>query len=245
MNKALFYYAHKNKGNNIKIFDAIKNIEKIDTDELNTLLTKYKEQKVNFVTILDYEYPSSLLFSYKPPFVLFYRGNIDILKKLTKVYLVNEVHNQNTETNIQNNIEQLTKNTTLVTNGYKNTEAEFIKEYRKNNGKIIHIAKGGIDSFNFDNFNEQNELVISQYPIESHPKRDYFKQDNYLASLLADQLIYFSSIENSKTHNLVNYFLNVGKDISCFPGVELNDGNNHLIKLGARMITYIAEAIRI
>ncbi|UWV94365.1 DNA-processing protein DprA [Mycoplasmopsis cynos] len=245
MNRILFYYSNINKGNSNKIFESLKNIDVINKDEVNNLIQKYNKKNIKYVTILDYEYPSSLLFSYKPPFVLFYKGNIKILKELSKVYLINEKHNDFIQKNINENIQQLSKHTTLVTNGYKYTEAEFIDLYRKYKGKIIHIAKGGIDNFNFENFDDENEIVISQYPIETHPKRDFFKSDNYLASLIADKLIFFSSEQNSKTHNLVNYFLNVGKEVACFPGTELNDGDNSLIKSGARMITYIADTIRI
>nr|WP_322959011.1 DNA-processing protein DprA [Mycoplasmopsis canis]WQQ12406.1 DNA processing protein [Mycoplasmopsis canis] len=245
MNKTLFYFSNLHKGENYKIYTSIKNTDKVDENKMNELERKYEEIGIKFITMLDNEYPTTLLMNTKPPFVIYYKGNIDNLNHSNKVYLVNEIHNLDTQKNVRENISQLVKNTVLVTNGYKDTEREFIDEYRNLKGKIIHIAKSGIDDFNFKDFDFANEVVISQYPIETHARKYYFKSDNHLASIIADQLIYFSSSEKSKTHNLVNYFLDVGKDISCFPGTSIRDGNNKLIKSGAKLITYISETIAI
>lgn len=242
----LFYFSNLYAGDNSKVYQAIKSGQKINDQVLNEQKQKYNIQNISYLTMVDYYYPTNLILSKQPPFVVYYKGNPQILKNNhIKVYLVNEVYTNFTQKYILDNIKQLVENTTLVTNGYKYTEQELIKLYRKNGGKIIHIAKSGIDYFRLDMINFENEIVISKYPLECNIEYENFKNDNYLASLLADQLIYFSSKEKSKTHHLVNYFLEHGKDVFCFPGYGLNDGNNQLIKNGAKLITYIAETIQI
>ena len=42
-------------------------------------IEKIKQRNITAVTILDAEYPSSLKMCYKPPFVLFYKGDISLL----------------------------------------------------------------------------------------------------------------------------------------------------------------------
>ncbi|WP_027121004.1 DNA-processing protein DprA [Mycoplasma leonicaptivi] len=245
MNEILLYYSNIYQGDNEKIYYAIKNNKSVNVNDLEKVVNSYKQANIKFLTVLDDLYPTSLFRLKQPPFVLYYIGNIDLLNYENKVYLINEIKNDSTKKHIENNIKQLVKNTVLVTNNYKDSEQELIQKYKDLGGSVIYLAKEGLDTITINNFDSTKDIILSMYPIKTHPKLKYFKQSNYIASGLADSLIYFSSKNNSKTHNLVNYFLNVGKDIYCFPGQELIDGNNDLIKNGARLITYIAEVINI
>ena len=72
----LLYYSIKYLGDWDKIYQALQLKEELDLNEVEKVISKNKSK---FITILDEEYPSSLKESFKPPFLLFYEGDISLL----------------------------------------------------------------------------------------------------------------------------------------------------------------------
>ncbi|QNM93391.1 DNA processing protein [Mycoplasma sp. Pen4] len=221
----------------------IGRITNVDNFELASYYKNYIDTKVKFVTLLDTHYYQPLFVAQHPPYVIYYWGNYHLLNSQNKIYVINEVENEQTSSWITDNIDVLVQKAVLVTNDYPNSESKLVELFREKGGKIIHIAKTGIDMFEKNNLNAEKELILSIYPNKAHAKRVYFKQSNYLASLIADKFISFSMKENSKALNLINCFLDVGKEVNCFPGIDINDSNNMLIKNGAKLVTMISDFI--
>lgn len=81
--KLLLYYTIKHQGNWEKIFNAIKTKEDVDSEEVeNTYNCFEKANAGGFITILDKEYPEQLKQVVKAPLVLFYQGDISLLKNV-------------------------------------------------------------------------------------------------------------------------------------------------------------------
>jgi len=82
MDKVLLYFALKYEGNWEKIYNALDRKEKIRQENLDQV-----EKQINcaYLTIINPLYPESLKNSYKPPFVLFYRGEIELLVNAYKI----------------------------------------------------------------------------------------------------------------------------------------------------------------
>jgi DNA processing protein len=72
----IVYLAVKYQGDWNKIYDAIKRKELVDEQLVLDTVSKIKSK---YATIVDEDYPESLKKIYKPPFVLFYNGNLNIL----------------------------------------------------------------------------------------------------------------------------------------------------------------------
>ena len=72
----LVYLSMKYDGNWDKIYDAIANKEELEEEEVLKTLEKVKSR---YVILTDEEYPESLKQMYKPPFVLYYVGDISLL----------------------------------------------------------------------------------------------------------------------------------------------------------------------
>ncbi|MFA7699297.1 DNA-processing protein DprA [Mycoplasmopsis synoviae] len=241
MNNILLYLSNKHKGDNYLIYKGLKDKEKLRKSEIDEITNIYLKNDIKFISIFDLNYPSSLFMVHYPPFVLYYKGNINLLNDLTKkrLYLVDEMNSEYSKEILSKNIKTLTENSILVTNSYA-SEKHLIDEFKNANASIIYIAKEGLNSSKFDDINLENNLIISQYPIDDHPRKINFRQSNVLSAAIANSLVIFSSYKDSKVNNLVSEFLNLGKDINCFPGsLDEKDGNNHLIQSGANLITQI------
>ena len=90
MREVLIYFALKYKGNWELIHSAINLKEEIDINYLNVEMGKIK---CNIVTLIDQNYPEQLKKIYQPPFVLFYYGDLSLLKNdsfsiVTLLYLL-------------------------------------------------------------------------------------------------------------------------------------------------------------
>ncbi|MBN4083430.1 DNA processing protein [Mycoplasma sp. CSL10137] len=245
MNDIILYFAIKYKNDYKLIMNAIKNNEKIDKNNEKEYLKILEQNGINFLTILDDNYPKNLYYLKEPLICLFYKGNINLLNTSNKIYIINEIWNTTTNKYLLNNYKTIINDAVITTCDYAKTERKIVDYFKNNKGRIIHFAQKGLDSYNFINFNSLNELVISIYPPNTHPKIRHFYETNNIASLISDKFLSFSMQKNSKTNNLINCFLNYGKEINCFPGVDIEDGNNQLIKSGAKLVTYISSILQV
>ena len=81
----LIYYAIIHEGNWDKIYEALALNEDFDEKEAKRIIANPKS---SVVTIFDDDYPQQLKFITKPPFVLFYHGDLSIIKDKYKAVSV-------------------------------------------------------------------------------------------------------------------------------------------------------------
>ena len=80
MKKVLYYFALKYNGDFDKIYSSLATREKFDIDKFMRLK---KDVQYHHITILDDKYPNYLKSVECPPFVLFYEGNLNLIKDRT------------------------------------------------------------------------------------------------------------------------------------------------------------------
>ena len=82
----LLYYSLKFSGDWDLIYQAVESKEELDEKEAKKLIETNKD---HFITIMDDEYPESLKRMTKPPFVLYYHGDISLISdKRNKIAVV-------------------------------------------------------------------------------------------------------------------------------------------------------------
>ncbi|TCG10362.1 DNA-processing protein DprA [Mycoplasma todarodis] len=243
MNIILIWFAIKYKGDWDKIYQALEEKEKVSLRELKELERKMEKQEVNAITILDLGYPNQLKKAYKPPFVLFYKGNIDILKRTFMCASGNEL-NLNIKKWINNSIEEITYRHALVSSIYKGVDQFVLKRVLENKKDLLVVSANDVEEPFLATNVEPGEhiLVISEYPSGTNIKKERLKARNRIVAAFAESLVLFSSEKDGGIMNLVSQFLNQGKEIYCFPGMDDGeDGNTELIKQGANLITSIKD----
>lgn len=249
MNLVLIYFAIKYKGYFHDIYNAIKKKEFIQMEELEKIGEDLSSGKIKAITIIDEDYPEPLKQINQPPFVLFYEGNKELLKEKL-IMLTGDFSNENINKFINESAFELSKNYTLVSNFSKGLDEKIIDNLIKNNQNLILISSNGITNPYFGKninelkFNKDKYLIISEYPENVNLNHKRLIQRNRISIGLSEALIIASSYKESKISNLVSCALEQGKDIFCFPGLQSeNDGNNLLIRDGAKMITSIKNKI--
>ncbi|CAC13720.1 DNA PROCESSING PROTEIN SMF [Mycoplasmopsis pulmonis] len=242
MNEVLLYFSFINKGNTKKIFESLKKHEQIDPVELKKYKSMLEENSIKYITILSSKYPEEFKYLNNPPFILFYKGNLDLLKN-TKIALSGDVVSQKNLDLLDDFVENM-KNETLVTLNFPGFDDEVVKKFIQKDLKVIFLAANGLDNpyFSQKEFDFEKNLLISIYPPEVGVKKERLQSRSEILASLAKYLVFFEFKKNSKSLHLVNFFLEMGKMIYCYPTDNFNEfGNNDLIKEGAKLITHYSD----
>lgn len=228
--KLLIGLSLKYAGNYTKIIKALK-------DNINLNELKICE---NAFTIYDDIYPIELLDLKYPPLVLYYKGNLDLLKE-EKISIVgsrnaNDYALKATKSLVEKNIDKvIVSGLALGIDGQAHKYAH----------KTIGILGCGIDyiypyknKYLFDKL-EKEGLILSEYPNRVKPYAYNFPFRNRIIAGLSQTLYVMQSNKKSGTMSTINEALELGRDIKVLPYDIFNkDGihNNNLINEGALLI---------
>lgn len=244
MDKVLVYLSILHRGNWDKIYEDILNKKNVDKNDMEKVLSANKEK---FISLLDPNYPIILKQIFKPPFVLFYRGDLTLLTdSLTKKIAVvgSRDNSEYGKTSTEKICKNLINNSATIISGLaKGIDSIAHKCCLENGGKTIAVLGCGIDYIypkeNKDLYEEISKkgLLISEYPLGTGPDKTHFPARNRIISGLCDALVVTEAKTKSGTMNTVYHALEDGKPIFCVPDkINCDSGCNKLIKEGAHLI---------
>ncbi|MCU4116891.1 DNA-processing protein DprA [Mycoplasma zalophi] len=247
MNIFLLYLTFKNRGNWEKILEDLNKPSKITQDNLQKLQTKVQEIEFqNYITILDKSYPIEFKNVYKPPFCIFYSGNLELLDHKNKICLSGNYLTKNIEDLIEFTTKKLFEknpDTVLVTTAKNILEMKIVLNFLKNKQKIIFISSFNIQSI-FSSFPElrnfeNNFLIISEYYDSKMNLLNKQISSYRLLAAVSEKLILYSLYKSKTFSNKIDLFLEQGKEIFAFPNVDNDQNNviNNLIDEGAKIAT--------
>lgn len=248
MERILVYFAIKYEGDWDKIYKAINMIEKVDNDEMNETLANHDE---NYITLLSENYPSKLKSIYKPPFVLFYRGDPSLLDE-TSIAVIGSRNNSTYGRQITKDfVYQLVENKCCIISGLaQGIDGIAHKAALEKEGKTIAVLGNGLD-INYPESNNELQkeielrgLVISEYPNKVKPNKDNFPIRNRIVAGLSSGVLVTEARKKSGTMITVARALEMGKEIFCVP-YELGkeSGCNSLIKEGAKLVESVEDIL--
>lgn len=237
MNIIILYFAIKYKGDWDEIYSAFERKEKVTLEQIKEVEKRIQDENWKYITILDAHYPNELKKAYKPPFVIWYKGDITLMNKKV-ICLEGNDHDEFSRERINKFVPEITKKHIIVNNSYKGVDEEICKSQ----SSIIYILANGIDNPYLNSKVKENDLLITEYPPKTKATKENFRNRNRLVAAIAKSLILFTSEKDGPINNLITEFLNQGKEIYCFPGDGSDrDGNSELIKQGANLITGIKD----
>lgn len=225
----LIAYAYKYQGDYFKIVKAIE-----EKEEIEEVFDK------NVITILDDNYPNELKDLRYPPFVLFYKGNLDLLKK-EKIGIVGSRVPGDYALEATKLLTLKNNNKVIVSGLAKGIDgkAHEIADYS------IGILGCGIDYIypyeNIDLYKKliKQGLILSEYPGLTKPLAYHFPFRNRIIAALSDTIYVMQSSERSGTVTTINEALELQKDVKVLPFSVFNEEgnyNNRLINDGALII---------
>lgn len=240
----LLYLAYKTKSNWDEMYECIKNKTAIEEKEV----LKIKESLNNeYITLIDEDFPCFFKKMSKPPFVLFYKGDISLVKNdnIKKVGFVGSRKNSNYGASATKSIiSGLDKDVVIVSGLARGIDTISHRAAINNGLKTIAVLGSGLNEIYpkentslFDDIISHDGLIISEYYDNVEAKPEHFVSRNRLIAAFSNLVVVGEAYERSGTSITVSYALNYGKDVGCIP-YEINKGSicNTLIKEGALLI---------
>ena len=232
--EAIAYYAYRYAGNWDKIAAAVKREERPEPVRIPE----------PYITIADAAYPARLRQLDCPPWVLFFRGRIELLQKpmITVVGSRKLTGYGRYLTEYCSTL--LAKRYVLVSGMAKGADACVHRTALKE-GSTIGVIGSGLDhcypAENRDLYRamKQDHLVLSEYPHFVPVRKEHFPWRNRILAALGSCVVVTQAENRSGTMITVNEALALGRDVCCFPWPfedPCGAGCDRLIQEGAQVI---------
>ena len=248
MEELVLYFSLKYEGDFQSIYNALMRKEQVD-EELRCELKK--KLKSEYTTLFSHDYPEQLKLINCPPFVLYYYGDLSLVKeKCIGVVGMREVDDYGKRAT-QDFVKQLIEQDYIIVSGMARGVDTIAHQSTINkNGKTIAVLGTGIEYYYprenrilYDEL-KLHHLIMSEYPFMTAPKRKLFPFRNRIISGLSNSLLVTQARQKSGTMITAGYALEQGKEVYCIPGrYDDYNGCNELIKQGAKMVTNVLDII--
>lgn len=198
------------------------------------------------ITIYDEIYPEQFRNLRYPPWVLFYEGNVQLLKQRCITIIGSREISQYGILCTKQSASVLCQKYVIVSGLAKGADAIAHRTAIEHGGKTIGIIASGL-RFHYPKENEElyqimqkDHLILSEYPYNTPIRKHHFVWRNRLLAALGQKCIITSAKCKSGTMLTVNEAISLDKEVWCFPypfaSIE-GKGCNKLIAEGA-MILY-------
>lgn len=250
----LIYIAIKYQSDYDKMLDHITKHKDCNHDEVEKTVASLK---CNVLTILDDEYPDYLKKIVRPPLVLFYQGDLSLIRgdnhERSLAIAGSRSYTEYGADNIIKIMNDLADSCNIVSGVTIGVSSIAIVQALKNAMKVIAVLPAGINSIvpaESQNLVEQiikhGGLVLTEYPDDTQPVPDnYINRNRIIAAVSAGVFIPQSKGEKTGTDVLIRYALNLDRPVMCLPcnvDSPLN-GNNTYIRMGVADLVCDAEDI--
>lgn len=214
-------------------------------DKLDRMVQQI-EQQCDVISFFDEAYPEKLRQIYRPPMVLFTRGDISLLQKEIITIVGSRYPTKYSQDVINRLVPNIVQSGQVVASGLaKGVDALAHKAALFNQGKTIAVIGNGLNfSYPMQNFALQEEIVqkgllISEYLPDTPPRPYRFPERNRILAGLSQSVIVTEAKEKSGSLITANLALQENRDIYAVPGPitnALSAGPNQLIEAGATPI---------
>ena len=213
----------------------------LDSKSLRKVFNQYPS-----ISILDDEYPIELKNCYNPPVLLFYKGNVDLLKRPKMAVVGARTASQTGTKSVQKIVSELGNQFVIVSGLARGIDTSAHISALKNGGATIAVIGCGLD-VHYPKENKllqeylgKNHLILSEYAVGEAPLKFHFPERNRIIAGLSQGVIVAEAKMRSGSLITCERALEEGRDVFAIPGNILDgksDGCHHLIKEGAKCIT--------
>ena len=213
----------------------------LDSKSLRQIFNQYPS-----ISILDDEYPIELKNCYNPPVLLFYQGNVDLLKRPKIAVVGARTASQTGTKSVQKIVSELGNQFVIVSGLARGIDTSAHISALKNGGATIAVIGCGLD-VHYPKENKllqeylgKNHLILSEYAVGEAPLKFHFPERNRIIAGLSQGVIVAEAKMRSGSLITCERALEEGRDVFAIPGNILDgksDGCHHLIKEGAKCIT--------
>ena len=235
---------------------CLKDVFKNNYEILLDALTKFNQQEffntlekrgIHCLTIESPNYPSSLLNLKNPPYVLYYVGDLSLLKQKSIAIVGTRSPSSYGKLVTEKYAKELAENGICIISGLASGVDKIAHEGALEvNGKTIAVLGGGFDHiFPAININLAREiskkgLILTEYYLSLKPTKYSFPNRNRIIAALSNAVLITEAKEGSGSMYTKEYADDLGLDTYCVPGninSEKSQIPNRLIRKGLAVCT--------
>jgi DNA processing protein len=246
----IFYYLSKldeiSLPLNYTLFENILNTELFFKEEYEIALLKAEVFTGDFLTIMDEEYPEQLLEIPKPPVVLFFKGDLRLLKLPSLTVVGTRLVSEYGATAIEKLLPDLIEQDIAITSGLaRGVDAISHQVTLSHKGFAIAVVGTGLGhSYPAVNSGLQRAiardgLLLSEYNYEVGPRKWHFPARNRILAGLSSATLVIEAKKRSGSLITARMAVDYNRNLLALPGNlgQLNSqGVNDLIAQGAKII---------
>lgn len=249
MEEILLYLVYKHHGDWQKIYQSIATHETVEEEALVTFRSRSHPP---YVTILSPDYPESLKQIERPPYVLFYEGDVALLKAPFRMAVIGTRHATAYGRKMTMQfVTQLVSHEAVIISGLAlGIDGEAHRVALEADGKTIAVLGYGLDQLypsehaDMKQAIAQQGLLITEYPPGTAPLKEHFPMRNRIIAGLAQSVLVVESRIPSGTLSTVNHALQCGRDVFCVPTrADEGSGCNRLIQQGAILVENLQDIL--
>lgn len=195
-------------------------------------------------SILDDIYPNDLSEIYDAPVLIFYQGNLDLLK-LPKIAVVGSRTCSTVGTkSVRKVIQELENELVIVSGLARGIDTAAHMSILQNGGRTIAVIGTGLDVYyprankRLQEYIGEHHLLLSEYGPGEEPLKFHFPARNRIIAGLCRGVIVAEAKMRSGSLITCERAMEEGRDVFAIPGSILDgrsDGCHHLIQEGAKL----------
>ncbi len=228
----------------LKLKHKIKNFD---------ILNELQKKDINYLTIMDQNYPIKLKNIYDPPPVIYYKGELNFTLPAVAVIGSRNSTVYGRKIAFKTASSLAAKGINVISGLAKGIDSTAHKGALNVNAGITTAVLGNGFDYIYPSQNrylykkiEQSGLLITEFNPDRAPKAANFPRRNRIISALADLILVVEAGKKSGTMITVDYALEHGKDVMAVPANidrPTSIGSNKLIKKGAAIFTSVQDIL--
>ncbi len=201
--------------------------------------------EMDFLCFGEKQYPQAFYDMINPPWVIYYRGDLSLLEKPCLAMVGSRTPSDYGKAMALSLSQNLSQRFVIVSGLAKGIDG-LCHFGAIRQGRTIGILGCGLDVYYPKENRElidklaKEHLICSEYPPQTPPLAHHFPIRNRLIVGLAKSLVVVEANHRSGSTSSVTQALTLGKDVYCVPfryDEPTGQANNHLISLGAQILT--------
>jgi DNA processing protein len=202
-----------------------------------------------FVTLFEDEYPQLLQASHNPPFVIFGRGNKEVLSHPLTIGVVGtrRVTSYGKQVTEMITSDLIRNNYSIISGLALGVDSIAHATALKNNGMTIAVLGCGVDCCNpssnqvlYNDIINSGNCILSEFPLSQPPTTGSFPSRNRIIAGLSQAVVVTEGALDSGALITAHDAFKDGREVFAVPGQimsQLSKGPNELVKEGATLIT--------
>lgn len=232
-----------------------RNFTEADLNKITNILEK---ENIKLLAYEDDNYPPLLREIDSAPPLLYYQGDLNILKQTNLAIVGSRQNTIYSARCLAEIIPELTRHQVVTVSGLAAGVDTLVHDLSlKNHGQTIAVLGSGLDRDSFyprsnlqlrDLMIKTGSLIISEFPPLTRALRTNFPRRNRLIAGLSSAVLIAEAAKKSGALITANYALDFNREVLAVPGSihsTTSEGTNNLIKAGAKVVTNISDILEV